>query len=396
MTSLDDLDAIRRHLLDALNVVEERMLHVVGSGMLSAVSAAPAVTGSRLARYVVEYIDESRARWSENHRVYATTVLRSLAEAASDGRLLLTREDLARWRDALAEEGRCPATVNRWLSTAGTFLEWMRREHGSEIRQRSEPGYQIPTVKGLKLRDSRPAREVRKAVPLELLPHVLGREFIMMMNEAQARWRGEVHHSQRWLPLLMLFTGARPEELAGLTRGDVELWSARSDGGWAKGFVIRIEGGKTAAAERMIPVPNVLREAFSRVIPPPDRPSSFLFPALAGRQRRKAMPVSRWFNQRWLPSVAHQGAEGHPAVPPEGAFEGLVLYSLRHTYASILRKGGLEEPMIAQLLGHSQRGVTGRYAGQYSIEQLAKAVDGAFEHVGVGFDKSLGVTFKGS
>ncbi|MGB2553350.1 tyrosine-type recombinase/integrase [Campylobacter sp. MOP51] len=53
-----------------------------------------------------------------------------------------------------------------------------------------------------------------------------------------------------------------------------------------------------------------------------------------------------------------------------------VLYSLRHSFATILKYKGIQQEVIAELMGHTHGGMTfGRYAGRYPVATLKEAID---------------------
>lgn len=127
---------------------------------------------------------------------------------------------------------------------------------------------------------------------------------------------------------VLLFTGARPGELLGLTWERID-WEAR---------LIRLADSKTG--------PKVLYlsdEALATLQGVPQT-SVWVFPGRDGK--RPVVNVTRtWRRIRDL--------AGLPA--------GTRLYDLRHTFASVAAEEGYTLPMIGALLGHTQPSTTSRY-----------------------------------
>jgi len=89
-----------------------------------------------------------------------------------------------------------------------------------------------------------------------------------------------------------------------------------------------------------------------------------LFPELSpGASGRLAEAPSRWFNETWLRKVKG-------ITDPK-----LVLYSIRHSVATQLKHAGVEESMIAQILGHANPSMTtGRYGKEFPVEAMYKTL----------------------
>lgn len=334
------------------------------AGITPILAPVPPARGPNVGEAVTQFVAQKRAEGLADTSVVAMeSVLEHFRQwAGPAGFAQLSRPDVARWRDAVhkgadargngkASEPRSIATVNRWLTTLGTFLRWA---HAMGYRDGDD------LIDGLKLRGGKRAAEARSAFTEEQMARVLGPEF----------WKATCKRppAHRWLPLLMAFTGARPEEIAQLRVGDV--W--RVEGGGLALDLATLDDGqrrKSEAARRMVPIPRRLQGLF---LDGPFGPMQWVVPARAAlplfdlkpTQGRLSYAPSRWFNDTWLRKRCGL------------TDKRLVLYSLRHTVATTLKRKGVQEALIAELLGHSNPSITtGRYGKAYEVEQLAEAVD---------------------
>lgn len=305
-----------------------------------------------------EYLDLKRHEWSPQHHHNAGLIL-----WAWDGWLgwnseqvgveLFTRTATEGYRDHLLREGRSPATVNQHLTIIGGFLKWCGRGD---------------LVEGVKVRKRRGASAAnqRAAFTDEEVRRIFRREYAGAAK-LRTSLRANEGHARYWLPLICLYTGARPEEVAQLRVEDVKLRWAGGGGCWSGVFdFATVDEGqrrKTEAARRMVPVhPELIRKGLV-LLCQSARPG-LLFPELKpGANGRLAEAPSRWFNRTWLRDRC--GIKDTRKV----------LYSLRHTVATRLKHAGVEESLIAELLGHTNGSMTtGRYGKAYPVEKLAEAV----------------------
>jgi integrase len=164
----------------------------------------------------------------------------------------------------------------------------------------------------------------------------------------------------RWALLLLAYTGARRAEVAQLWVADV----APVDGV----LCMRVEPAtdpaapkhvKSSAARRVVPLHADLLElgllAFVDAARATGRTQ--LFPSLTSRG---GDPLSRWWQMR---------------RERVGVSNRCQLHGLRHRFVSQLKHAGVDEPRIAQLVGHANASLTtGRYGKRYNVPRLAEAV----------------------
>ncbi len=169
-----------------------------------------------------------------------------------------------------------------------------------------------------------------------------------------------------WGALILLYTGARLNEVASLTVDDVK----EKDGIWY--FDINDEGDekslKTEAAKRIVPVHSALIELGfmdflqkSKV----QRKSNerLLYELTYSGKTRWGRMLGRWFNDIFLPELGLKT-------------DRLVLHSLRHTVITTLQQANVEMPKIQALVGHEPDTLTmSVYGNKYTLPQLKDAIE---------------------
>lgn len=274
----------------------------------------------------------------------------------------VTKPHVVAYRQGLIDAGRSNKTITNHITILVAFFNWAF----SLGYCHANPAF------GLKLRNAGRASTQRKAFTPELIERVFT-GFAVGESWQVAR------RARRWLPLIMLFTGARPEEVAQLRVGDVHQTEIVGVIGGIKGVWVfdftTVDNGqrrKSEASRRLVPVHPRLWELGLAGLLGPCRDvieawprTQSLFPELTpGASGRLAEAPSRWFNRKWLRDCK---AISDPK---------LVLYSLRHSVATSLKHKGVSETLISELLGHSTNGKmsTGRYGKEYPVAQLYDAV----------------------
>ena len=79
-------------------------------------------------------------------------------------------------------------------------------------------------AEGMKLKTNGNGRGARKAFTDAQVEHVFGQPVFSIVDSA-------LTGAKRWLPLILLYTGARPEEVAQLRVGDVRQTSVKTGQG---------------------------------------------------------------------------------------------------------------------------------------------------------------------
>lgn len=175
-----------------------------------------------------------------------------------------------------------------------------------------------------------------------------------------------------WVPRLMLFAGLRTEEAAKLRPEDIYVRD-----GVAVVDVNRATGRlKTANADRLVPLHPAIAEGLQRYAATRPKGSNLwgLVPNAAGVY---SAGLSKRLNARL-----------DRAVPDD---DKLVVYSLRHTFATRLKHADVHDSLLDELLGHKVEKLSvGRYGKRYPVDKLAEAVGRLRVPVGMPERASLG------
>ncbi|MCL6683458.1 hypothetical protein [Sphingomonas alba] len=171
---------------------------------------------------------------------------------------------------------------------------------------------------------------------------------IFVAGERPARGRGDASY---WLPLLLLTTGARPEELAQTLVADVA--HDNESGSWTLAITMLGEHPhkgprklKSPSAERIIPLPSVLTDlGFDRYVAwLKSRGEIALFPALRPKGERRELFAS--FGEWWSNYLGESGV-GLKGKRPAREF--------RPTWATIARESGVSREAQDYLMGHAPK-----------------------------------------
>jgi len=169
-----------------------------------------------------------------------------------------------------------------------------------------------------------------------------------------------------WVPLIMLFSGARPAEIAQLDVADVR----QEHGHWIMHITTEGEGDKsvkTAGSMRVVPVhPELIKLGFIEYRDAIEKTgNSRLFPEAKRNSRGQMIAdFSREFG-RYLTRINLKNGRG------------LSLYSFRHGAADAFRRAGHLDEQFGYILGHTSGTMTGRYGHlpQGMLDQRVELVD---------------------
>lgn len=181
-------------------------------------------------------------------------------------------------------------------------------------------------------------------------------ELARLLLAAEGSWRGVI--------MLGIYGGMRLRDATQLRWSSVDL-----DGG-----VIRFRPLKTARKKKdvVLPIhPSLL--AYLKSLPVPIHPSNFLFAELAGKSTGGKSGLSFAFNAILSTAKIERDklrveSDGSRVVEGRRTF-----HSLRHTFASMLAKGGVSEGLRMELAGHKTPDMARHYT-HHELETLRAAV----------------------
>lgn len=313
--------------------------------------AAEALKDARelnLAEAVTIYCAEQRVTgaWSPAWAPTAEAHLRRFATSQHP----LDRSGVAVWRQELLASAKTPRTVNSHLASLGAFCQWLVNR--GDLETNPARGQ---SVKGKKVAasDERLAFEPKEVAAL------------LSFCSQFAPTPGHAA-----LVAAMAYTGARNEELGQLRVGDIKVVDnitvfdlATMDDGQRR---------KTSASRRLVPIHSKLQSALA-TLPTlvPNNSTGGILRNLMGfseRNGRWAYTASRWVNDVAIPKLQKNGVIRDD--------KRLTLYSLRHSVATQLKHKGIQEDLIAELVGHTNSSMTtGRYGKRYPVEKLLAVVE---------------------
>lgn len=246
-----------------------------------------------------------------------------------------TRAEVSAARDAMRESGLADATVNKMMAKLCAVMNWaMQNGHVDH-----------DYTKGLKVKG---VESNRRAFRDDELAKVI--DTIAAERETHKRLFG----------MLAVITGARCGELTQLTKADIvdEAGHVCIDINANNGKTL-----KTKGSARVVPLTDGaygfdLNEFSEWVNALPDDNS------LVFNMSRDI--ASKWFNEKVLPT----------ALPDRD--KSLVLHSLRHTLATLMKRAEIVESTAQDVLGHSNQSITfGLYGKSKSVTLMAGALDKA-------------------
>ena len=285
----------------------------------------PRTTQARLFSIAVtEYLKHFEKRAPATLREKQSVLGRFMVMTGGDRPVhLFTKQDCIKYRDALSKEVS-RSRVNTTLSHVGHFFKWcMAHEH--------YPDGKLPT-------DGLAYEDIESVSFDPFTTEDLQNIFQSAEYRKQLR-DGEL--ARHFLPLVLLHTGARREEIAGLPPSEVK----EKDGIWHFNIKFDAEKGrrlKNKASVRTVPVHSFLIAAgfLAYVETMQKSGAKVLFPNLGTDGRPTAGDsVGKWHKRVIDKYVKVEGRK-------------LALHSYRSTVISRLHEGGVKSEVVRALVGH--------------------------------------------
>ncbi len=267
---------------------------------------------------------------------------------------------LTDWVEAMRERGLAAKTINeRVVKIRSVF----RVAAGRHVVPEN------PALNTLGVREATAEKRRKRRFPFS--PSDLRTFFGSEVFTKHQRSIGQLGEATYWVPVIMYYTGARPEEVAGLALDDVlEVPGA----GWA----IRITDHygdeaddvpgvhrrtlKNAPSRRMVPVAQELIELglLRYVETMRAQRETVLFPTLRHDCHGKLFGAGVKFFARYIRAVGVSDSR-------------VVLYSLRHTVKDLFEAAALPSKYLKRLMGHASGdgAVTDSYGSDVPFDILA-------------------------
>jgi integrase len=331
----------------------------------------PSGIGPTVSEATALYVsDHDGKSWTDKTAGQAKVALRYFEEVVGGDTPLrsVTKDDVRRYREALE---KLPARAGSTLKYRGKTLAeilatndppglgsgqintYVRRNVGGLFNWAVRMDYVEKNIaQGMTRKVRKDARDDRDVFTDADLASIFSADF--------ANLRRGSRPEDFWLPLLMLHTGARNEEIAQLATDDVEeidgvlCIQIRADHSWQQ--------LKTPGSRRKVPVhPVLVKLGFLDYVEQVRRARhERVFPLLSKGPNRFHDAASRRFNRR----LRALGINGKKSA-----------YSLRHTFGTRLRDVDVQPETISELMGHAHQTMTmGRYVKAPSPRRLLEAV----------------------
>jgi integrase len=288
---------------------------------------------------LASYLSRKAKAVTPQHLAILTLTLENFTKNYS-----ITQASCENYQEDLIAAGKAVKTINNSLSIVGGFCVYHTK---------------IDHTAGLKLKQTVRPQDQRKAFTKEEVSDVLSG--LLTKDDTY-----NANYARRWLPILMAYTGARPEELAQLRVGDIK----QVEGFWVFDLSSTDDGQrhKTAASYRLVPIhPRLFGlglDSLRKHAWVDGGTAGPLFPELnSGASGRLSEAPCRYFNQTWLREAKCISDRK------------LTIYSLRHSVATRLKHKGVDDGTISQILGHAISTETSRYAKDHNLEALNLAIN---------------------
>jgi integrase len=340
--SIEDLHS---ELVQIKELLQANLLGAIGhsfeaGGISEKLEKAPRLT---LERALERYLNQKKIEVSPQHLEAVRFILRRFSRSLPASQLSgVQKHDVLSYKDTILASGASAKTVNNHVSAVSAFFKFAKK---NGLYAGDNP------ATGLNVKVTGKASKQRDAFTDDQITQVFSG--ILEGREASAK---------AWIPLVMLYSGARPEEVAQMRVRDVK----QVEDQWVFDFETMDEGlrRKNEASRRIVPVhPHLFKLGLEKLIQA--RPDESLFRDLKmGTTGRLSAAPGRWFNRQYLRKELG-------ITNPK-----LVLYSLRHTLTTKLLHAGVGEALISQIVGHVNNSQTsGRYGKMFPIQKMAEALE---------------------
>jgi len=328
-------------------------------------SAVPqqSLASPTLSEVIGDYTKDKGTAWTTKTKLEYSGYFRLIVDALNDAEVsTITRDTIRSLRDTLS---KLPANLykrfpNKTLAEvllmdikqpmSSTTVNKLLTLLGSVMRHSIKEGFiKDNPVEGLKIQKSKRADEERKAYDEEDL-----RRLIKSLPSPSLR------PERYWIPLIGMFSGMRLGEACGLHTKDIRS----VDGVWC--FDINEDHQdkrlKTSNSKRLVPVHPVLIQL------------GFIdFVKSLSEQEKLWKNLKRRESDGYCSSLGNWFQRFNRQFITKDPLKSF--HSLRHTFADTLKQKGVQEVLIAELMGHANQSITtGRYGKRYQPKVLLEAI----------------------
>jgi integrase len=307
-----------------------------------------------LSKIITAFIGEHEGvAWRPRTGAQIKSGLAKFIEVVGDRPVVeIQRQDIRSFKDFLlklpSRRGGQGATlsassVNKYIAIVTTLFNWANDQGYCEGDN---------PASNLKVRKSKVANEERSDFSDDDLKLIFSGNYYAQKKKRPDRY---------FIPLILLHSGARLEEIAQLDVGDVK----KVEGVWC--FDINPADDKflkTKGSKRVVPIhSHLINLGFLDYLESLKQSGSDrLFPQLTKSANGYGSAISKWFN----PRLRKMGIKD-----PEK-----VLHSTRHTVITQLKYADAQNHTIAELVGHTVESITvGRYGKKLNVKALQTEVE---------------------
>jgi len=320
--------------------------------------------GKQLSSLIDDYVKANEDKWTHKTKSEITSCHRLIVDVMGDVDVMtITRKMVLNFKDIMV---RLPSNLYK-KHVAKTIQEVLKLPNIAPMSTTSVNkhilrigallGYAVKEgiipanlAQGMMIPEKRRSDEERKAYSFEDLQNIVAN--LPCTGDRPDRF---------WIPLISMYSGMRLDEICQLYTEDVQ----QVDDVWC--FSINDEKDKkvkTITGKRVIPVhPTLLSCGFIAYV----------------ESLRKVDALRLWMDLKWRPNDGYSNALGkwfqvfnrrHVTGDPKKVF-----HSFRHTLADTLKQAGVQEVVIAEIMGHANHSMTmGRYGKRYQPKVLLDAL----------------------
>lgn len=320
--------------------------------------------GMLLSSLISDYVKANEDKWTHKTKIEVLSCHRLIVDVMGDVDVkAISRQMVLDFKDIMV---RLPSnlykihagkTIQEVLALNGIVPMSITSVNKHILRLSALLGYavkegiiQANLAQGMMIPEKRRSDEERKAYSLEDVQNIVA-------NLPRTQDRPD----RFWIPLISMFSGMRLDEICQLYVEDVQ----QVDDVWC--LSINDEKDKkvkTITGKRIVPVHPVLVSCgFIRYV----------------ESLRKAGVPRLWMDLRWRASDGYSNALGkwfqvfnrrHVTKDPKKVF-----HSLRHLVADTLKQAGIQEVVIAEIMGHANDSMSmSRYGKRYRPKVLLDAL----------------------